>query len=120
MVVGQRLARSSPAAWNAFSERPKCAGIAADLVQRDEAVVAVERGVLDALRHHRRGELLEAHGEAQHLRRRGPSGGAASSVSTPCTKSNTLGSAMRLARRAAFTAQSIQRRSVSDTPRGLT
>ena len=41
--------------------------MAADLVQRDEAVVAVERGVLHALRHHRRGELLEAHREVEHL-----------------------------------------------------
>ena len=56
----------------------------------------------------------------QHLARRAPEGGAASSVSTLRTKSNTLGSAMRLARFAAFTAQSITRRSVSDTPRAET
>ena len=41
--------------------------MAADLVQRDQAVVAVESGVLDALGHHRRGELLEAHGEIEHF-----------------------------------------------------
>ena len=42
---------------------PKCARVAADLVQRDEAGVAVERGVLDALGHHRAGGLLEAHAQ---------------------------------------------------------
>ena len=36
--------------------------LAADLVEGDQAVVAVERGVLDRLRHHRPGELLEVHG----------------------------------------------------------
>src|SRR4051812_50132538 len=53
-------------------------------------------------------------------RRRGPPGGAASSVSTPCTKSNTLGSAIRLARFAALTAHSIHLRSLAGTPRLLT
>src|SRR3954471_19616556 len=41
--------------------------MAADLVQSDQPVVAVERGVLDPLRHDRRRELLEAHREAQHV-----------------------------------------------------
>ena len=48
---------------------------AADLVQRDEAVVAIEGGVLDALGHHRTGELLQPHGEAK---RRGPADALAS------------------------------------------
>ena len=39
------------------------AGIAADVVQRDEAVVSVERGVLDAFRRDRRRELLHLHRE---------------------------------------------------------
>ena len=38
-------------------------GISADLVERDEAVVDVERGVLDALGGDRPGRLLEAHRE---------------------------------------------------------
>ena len=37
--------------------------VAAHLVQRDEAVVDIERGVLDAFRHDRPGRLLEAHDE---------------------------------------------------------
>ena len=44
-------------------------GIAADLVQRREPEVAVERGVLDALRHHRPGRLLPANDELVELRR---------------------------------------------------
>ena len=39
--------------------------MAADLVQRDEAVVAIERGVLETFRHHRAAVLLHPHGEAQ-------------------------------------------------------
>ncbi len=42
---------------------------AADFVQGDETVVAIEGGVLDALGHHRPRELLQPHREAQ---RRGP------------------------------------------------
>ena len=38
-------------------------GIAADLVERDQSEVAVERRVLDALGHHRPGRLLEARDE---------------------------------------------------------
>ena len=41
-------------------------GIAAHLVERDEAVVAVEGGVLEPLRHHRAAVLLQLHGQAQH------------------------------------------------------
>ena len=43
--------------------RPEARRVAADLVQRREAEVAVERRVLDPLRHHRAGRLLEAHDE---------------------------------------------------------
>jgi hypothetical protein len=39
--------------------------VAADLVQRDQALVPVEGGVLDALGHHRRAHLLEADGELE-------------------------------------------------------
>ena len=41
----------------------EAAGVAADLVQAEQAVVAVERRVLDALRHHGRRRLLEADDE---------------------------------------------------------
>ena len=39
----------------------------ANFIESDEPVVAIEGGVLHSLRHDRRGELLEAHREAQHL-----------------------------------------------------
>ena len=45
------------------TREPEAAGVAADLVQRDEPVPAVERRVLDALRVHRRRRLLEADDE---------------------------------------------------------
>ena len=51
------------ASWNSSTPRPKRAGSAADLVQRGQPEVAVEGGVLDALRHHRPGRLLEADDE---------------------------------------------------------
>ena len=41
------------------------AGVATDLVERDQPVVAVERGVLDALGHDGGGELLEPLGELE-------------------------------------------------------
>ena len=41
-------------------------GAAAHLVEGGEAVVAVERGVLEALGHHRAAILLHPHGEARH------------------------------------------------------
>src|SRR5579864_8847530 len=40
------------------------AGISADLIQRNEAVIAVEGGVFDSLRHDGSRHLLEFHGEA--------------------------------------------------------
>jgi hypothetical protein len=40
---------------------PEDARVTADLVERDEPEVAVERRVLDALGHHRAGQLLEPH-----------------------------------------------------------
>src|SRR5881275_839357 len=44
-------------------------GVAADLVERGEPEVAIERRVLDALRHHRTRGLLPAHDELVELRR---------------------------------------------------
>ncbi len=41
--------------------------LAADLVQRDQAVVAVEGGVLDRLRRDRAGQLLEMHRGRDHV-----------------------------------------------------
>ena len=53
-VRGWRSSRSSAARWNSSGREREAAGVAADLVQRGEPEPAVERGVLDALRHHRR------------------------------------------------------------------
>ena len=60
---GNRAARAAFAAWNSAMLSPKRAGSAADLVERGEPEVAVERRVLDALRHHGPGRLLEADDE---------------------------------------------------------
>src|SRR5687767_9760732 len=49
---------------NRHAELPR---IAADLIQREEAVVAIEAGVLHRFGRHRTGILLEAHGKAQDL-----------------------------------------------------
>ena len=43
--------------------------IAADLVQREQTMVAIERGVLQRLRHHRPGELLHLQRETPNARR---------------------------------------------------
>ena len=77
-VVGRGRGHAvRPVAWRApASARVKrvdgerrAAGIAADLVEREQAVVAIERGVLQRLRHHRSGELLHLQGKAAHARR---------------------------------------------------
>ena len=44
-------------------------GVATDLVEREQAVVAIEGGVLERLRHHRPGELLHLQRKAAHARR---------------------------------------------------
>ena len=59
--AGSASAALAFAAWNAVDGEPEAARVAADLVQREQPDVAVERGVLDALRHHRARRLLEAH-----------------------------------------------------------
>jgi hypothetical protein len=46
-----------------------CGRIAADLIEGEQAVVAVERGVLQRLRHHRAGELLHLQGKPADARR---------------------------------------------------
>ncbi len=58
------LRGSQFAAWNSSTARARTGRVAADLVERDEAVVVVERRVLDPLGHHRAGELLEPHAPA--------------------------------------------------------
>ena len=63
--------------------RREAARVAADVVERQQPRVAVERGVLDALGHHRRRRLLEAGDERvpagrlerQHARQRGREAG---------------------------------------------
>ena len=51
-------------------------GVATDLVEREQAMVAIEGGVLERFRHHRPGELLHLQRKAAHPRRavRGPAG----------------------------------------------
>ena len=66
---GWRAKRSSAAAWNSSGPDREATRIAADLVQRREPEVAVEGGVLDALRHHGPGRLLPADDELVELRR---------------------------------------------------
>ncbi len=77
MACGQRSAALLVRGWNAGDGDAELVGIAADLVQRDEAVVAVEGGVLEPLGHHRAAVLLQLHRPAQH-RLRGRSRCAAS------------------------------------------
>ena len=60
---GKRAARSAFARWNSVDGDPEAARVGADLVQREQPHVAVEGRVLDALRHHRAGRLLEARDE---------------------------------------------------------
>ena len=51
-----------------LSQHAELLGIPADVVERDEPVVAVERRILDALGRDGRRELLEAHGDGASLR----------------------------------------------------
>src|SRR5262249_61662586 len=44
--------------------QPAGGGIAADFVERQKAMKAIERRILERLRHHRTGELLNLEGEA--------------------------------------------------------
>ena len=71
----QQVAREAPGARRVagvervHADRP-AARVAADVAEREQARVAVERRVLDALGHDRRGQLLEAHEErARRLRK---------------------------------------------------
>ncbi len=70
VVGGQRGHGGRPVPGEPRRERVELPGrdaepvrLAADLVQRGQPGPAVERGVLDALGHHRAAGLLEAHGE---------------------------------------------------------
>ena len=64
---GQLLARSASQRVQRVRRRGRTGRVAADLVQRDQPVVDVERRVLDALRRHRAGHLLELADEPQVL-----------------------------------------------------
>ena len=57
---GHRSSRSMFSAWSFSGVTPMRVRLAADLVERQQAREAVEGGVLQRLRHHRPGELLEA------------------------------------------------------------
>ena len=59
---------------------PEVLRLAAHLVERDQAVVDVEDGVLQSLGHHRPRDLLELHREAQHHLPLGDRGGARGSA----------------------------------------
>ena len=60
---GSGAARSRFARVEVVDDEREASRVAADLVQAEQAVVAVEGGVLDALRHHGRRRLLEADDE---------------------------------------------------------
>ena len=60
---GKRSARDRVRGVEAGDAQPESPRVAADLVEREQADVAVEGGVLDALRRHRRRGLLEARDE---------------------------------------------------------
>ena len=45
----------------------KAARVAADLVERRQAKIAIERGVLGGFRHYRAGDLLELHCDPQRV-----------------------------------------------------
>ena len=55
--------------WNSSSGSAARRRIAADLVEREQPVVAVEGGVLHRLGHQRAGELLQLEREIAHARR---------------------------------------------------
>ena len=65
----RRLRRPLPHALVKVADGEPAGGrIAADLVEREQAVIAIERGVLQRLRHHRPGELLHLEREAARTR----------------------------------------------------
>ena len=64
---GQSSRRSAFAAWKRSRAFARSLRLAAHLVERGERVEAVGGGVLEALRHHRAGELLEPHHEVEPL-----------------------------------------------------
>jgi hypothetical protein len=76
MVCGQWRARCALARGSARREA-ELAGSPPTSFSDTQAVVDVERGVLDALGHHRRGELLELAREVAHLPRPSPASASA-------------------------------------------
>ena len=50
-------------AMKSLRRHAETSGIAADLIQREQPVINVKDGVLEAFRHERPGHLLEAHDE---------------------------------------------------------
>ena len=64
MACGQWLGPRAVGPVEGGDADAEMVGMAADLVQRNQAVVAVEGGVLEALGHHRTAILLHLHGEA--------------------------------------------------------
>ena len=74
-VVRRRCGQAVRGVWRGrhalveFRDRQRVAArIAADLVERQQAVVTIEGGILERLRHHRPGELLHLEGESAHAR----------------------------------------------------
>jgi hypothetical protein len=61
--AGQSLQPLPVVAMEGLDGREGAAGLAADLVQRQQRHPAVERGVLERLRHQRAGQLLQPDGE---------------------------------------------------------
>ena len=93
--AGQCSARSRLARVEGGHRHAEAVGLAADVVDRDQPVVAVQRGVLDALGRHRRGVLLQAPRErAVALAQARPARPAAAGRAARWRrKSNTLASA---------------------------
>ncbi len=60
-MVGHRFWVSLAARVELFERHAEPAGVAADLVERDQPVEVIEDRVLDPLGHHRAGVLLEPH-----------------------------------------------------------
>ena len=117
---GKRRARSALPAWKRSTGSRPARRVAADLVERQEAHVAVERRVLDALGHHRRRRLLEARGELARRRRARTRARAGARSRASAARSSSVTEPVRARRRCgrpAATATASSSRGMSATRR---